>query len=45
MAETNQKQETYQAPEMERHEPVKIVQSSVDGCALYYTTLYDTYDH
>ena len=43
MAEITQKQEKYTAPEMERHEPVKIVQASYDGCALYYTTLYDSY--
>jgi hypothetical protein len=37
------KQEKYAPPEMERHEPVKLVQGSGGSCSLYYTSLYYTY--
>jgi hypothetical protein len=37
------KQGKYAAPEMERHEPVKIVQESSGNCSLYYTSLYYSY--
>jgi hypothetical protein len=37
------KQEKYTAPEMERHEPVKIVQLTGGDCSLYYTNLYYSY--
>ena len=34
----------YVAPQMEKHDPVKVVQGSGSGCTgLYYTTLYYYY--
>ncbi len=42
-AERLETTEKYVAPEMERHEPVKVVQGSGGDCSLYYTSLYYTY--
>jgi len=45
IASESAKPEKYTAPEMERHEPVKLVQGTGGDCSLYYTTLYYGYYH